>query len=43
MKQNTENGTYITIRIHKHNNKMIIIIITTTTTNYNWGARWRSG
>jgi hypothetical protein len=25
MKQNTQNGTYITVRIHKHNNKKYII------------------
>jgi len=25
MKQNTQNGTYITIRIYKHDNKNIII------------------
>jgi hypothetical protein len=29
MKQNIQNGTYITIRIHKHYRIIIIIIITT--------------
>jgi len=40
IKQNTQNGTYITVRIHKHNNKntIIIIIIITAITNCGPGS-----
>jgi hypothetical protein len=43
MKQNTQNGTYITIRIHKHNNKNIIIIIITTSSSSSVGCTTLGG
>ena len=45
MKQNTQNGTYITIRIHKHYNKNIIYKIkqkcTKHTTIYRMIKKWK--
>ena len=40
MKQNAQNETYITIRLHKHNNKNIYLRTYSMVQSPSWEANW---